>query len=93
MADGVDAIRRLEVAQRIVGRYVSKDYSLCTVDGQRPGEDHCGSSAVLIGLEFLRLMEGGAIEFSLILSVRIKRRLVSEMHPFRSKRLNGSSRI
>ena len=93
LADGVDEIHRPKKAQAMVRRYISRRFTLCRVGEQQLGIDHCGSSAVLIGLEMLRLMKGGVIDPQLVLPAQVKRRLVDEMHPFNSERLNGSPRI
>jgi len=87
VADGVDEIHRSKKAQAMVRRYISRRSTLCRVGEQQLGIDHSGSSAVLIGLEMLRLMKGGVIDPQLVSPAQVKRRLVDKMHPFKSERL------
>lgn len=49
--------------------------------------DHCGSSAVLIGLELVRAYRDNIRPTSLTPPSRLRRRVVMSMHPFESKSL------
>jgi len=93
LADGVDAIKRNRSAQSLIRRYIGKQFTMCTVGGQQTGADYCGSSAVLICLEFLRMMKTGVISERLILPVGLKRSLVKKLHPHKTTKLGAQSAI
>lgn len=49
--------------------------------------DHCGSSAVLIGLELVRAYRDNIRPASVTPPARLRRRVIKSMHPFESKSL------
>jgi len=55
-ADGVDKCHINSKARGLIRRLVSWKINLGSVGTQQSGDDHCGSSAVLIALEYLRMM-------------------------------------
>jgi len=81
LADGVDNCHINSKARGMIRRYVSRSLSLGSVGTQQSGDDHCGSSAVLIALEWLRMMKNGRIGERLLLPVGLKRKLVRKLHP------------
>jgi len=93
VADGVNEIKRNKSTQRLIRKYISKEIKFCNVGEQQSGEDHCGSSAVLICLEFLRLVKHGSISETLIFPVELKKSLVKKLHPLETKKLGPQSNV
>jgi len=48
---------------------------------QQSGDDHCASFAVLIALEFLRMMRNGEVHERLLFPRGLKEKLVGKLHP------------
>jgi len=93
LADGVDAIKSNKSAQNLIRRYIGRKFSICTVGDQQSGEDFCGTSAVLICLEFLRMMKQGKISERLLLPTGLKGLLSRKLHRQPTVKLNSQSRI
>jgi len=84
LADGVDNCHINSKVRGMIRRLVSWSITLGSVGTQQSGDDHCGSSAVLIALEWLRMMKIGSMSERLLLPVGLKRKLVRKLHPHNS---------
>jgi len=94
LAGGADNCHINSKARGLIRRLVSYKINLGSVGTQQSGDDHCGSSAVLIALEFLRMMKGGSVIDRILLPVGLKRKLVRKLHPHKPVgRAGGSSQI
>lgn len=60
----------------------------CKVNNCQQRVDHCGSSAVLIALEFLRMIKFNHIMTELILRPDLKNKYNKRFHPVKSKTVN-----
>jgi len=81
LADGVDNCHLNSKARGLIRRLVSWKINLGSVGTQQSGDDHCGSSAVLIALEYLRMMGKGEVCERILLPVGLKQKLVRKLHP------------
>jgi len=81
LADGVDTCHLNSKARGLIRKYVSRKISLGSVGGQQSGDDHCGSSAVLIGLEYLRMMKNGEIQERILFPAGLKIKMIKKLHP------------
>ena len=93
LADGVDAIRSNRSAQNLIKRYIAKRSTICTVEDQQTGDDFCGTSAVLICLEFLRMLKQGKVSQRLLLPTCLKGLLSRKLDKQPIAKLNSQSRI
>jgi len=81
LADGVDHCHINSRVRGLVRKHVSWKISLGSVGRQQSGDDHCGSSAVLIALEYLRMMGNGEVHERLLFPGGLKKKLVRKLHP------------
>jgi len=81
LADGVDNCHINSKVRGLIRKLVAWKISLGSVGIQQSGDDHCGSSAVLIALEYLRMMRSGEICERILFPVGLKHKLVRKLHP------------
>jgi len=81
MADGVDNCHINSKVRGLVRKHVGWKLSLGSIGAQQSGDDHCGSSAVLIAPEYLRMMKNGEISERIIFPTGLKAKLVRKLHP------------
>lgn len=95
MADGVDSCRTNRSLHRFIRRYITRSrINFLNCGHQQIGVDHCGSSAILIGLELLRMLKSGFIMKSLIFPTNLKGQLIKSLHQYPSdKQTSGPSNI
>jgi len=78
LADGVDTCHLNSKARGLIRKYVNRKISLGSVGGQQSGDDHCGSSAVLIGLEYPRMMKNGEIQERILFPAGLKIKMIKK---------------
>ena len=84
VADGVNDIKSNTKARVLLRRHICPRLKVVTVSSHQGGLDHCGSPAVMIGLEFLRLMKQGDLVRPLVFSRILHQKLIKKMHPLPS---------
>ena len=89
LTDGENNIKKNKKALAILKKTLGTNkFNYCTMQGQG-GLDHCGSSAILAGLEFLRMSRQGDIRLDLLPRQDLRPALVQRLHPAASKPLVG----
>jgi len=81
LSDGVDNCHLNSKVRGLVRKYVSWKISLGSVGRQQSGDDHCGSSAVLIALEYLWMMGNGEVHERLLFPTGLKPKVIKKLHP------------